>query len=206
MTTAGSRQSPQVELVARIANGLELRCTAHVPSGDISTGPIAEAIKLNANIIQHKPGYNSVIIARSREYAKKHNYTDIPFGMECKEAVQQTRKQVKKIPPSVLKIIVPVGSGMSLAGILWGLIDAKRKLKVTGIIVGADPIKRLDKFAPPFWRNMVSLTKIDTPYNKHIGGKIGNIDLDPIYEAKCLPYISPGNLFWIVGHRDQLKG
>jgi len=201
LVTAGSRQSPQVALVAKIAKGLNLPCSVHTPSGDITTGPVSEAVRFGADVFQHKPGYNSVIIARAREYAEKYKFTHIPFGMTCNEAVEQTRKQVSNIPQDILKIVAPVGSGMTLAGILWGLIDIKRKIKVTGVMVGAVPQKRLDLFAPPLWRTMVTLIKSDVPYEKHIIGKIGDVSLDPVYEAKCLPYLSSGNLFWIVGHR-----
>ena len=30
---------------------------------------------------------------------------------------------------------------------------------------------------------------------------IGDLELDKIYEAKCLPYLKDGDLLWIVGKR-----
>jgi len=28
------------------------------------------------------------------------------------------------------------------------------------------------------------------------------MELDPIFEAKCLPFLQPGDLFWVVGIRQ----
>ena len=75
-----------------------------------------------------------------------------------------------------------------------------------GIIVGADPIKRLDKYATEDWRNTVKLIKSDLPYHKEAGEIfLGDLVLDPIYEAKCLPFMEKDDLFWIVGLRASVK-
>jgi len=125
--------------------------------------------------------------------------------MECEEAINQTRKQIKNIPKNIKRIVVPVGSGMSLAGILHGIEDEELNIEVIGILVGANPVKRLDKFAPLFWKQMVTLIDCEIKYETHIKARLGDIDLDPIYEAKCLKYLEPGDLFWIVGHRDEIE-
>ena len=49
---------------------------------------------------------------------------------------------------------------------------------------------------------MVKIVKSTLPYHKeaeeiHLGGLL----LDPIYEAKCLPYLEKDDLFWVVGIR-----
>lgn len=204
LTTAGSRQSPQVYLVAAMAKALGLPFVAHVPEGDVSTGPVARAVAIGATVIQHRAGYNTVICARSREYAAEHGYTEIPFGMECEEAVTQTSRQVANVPDGVGRIVVPVGSGMSLAGVLWGLRNTGRRIPVVGVVVGSDPVERLDRYAPPSWREMVELVPSGVDYERHVAGAIGGVDLDPVYEAKCVPFVGPGDLFWIVGHRDPV--
>lgn len=200
LTTAGSRHSPQVHLVAVMAKALGLPSVMHVPKGDVE-GPVAEAKKLGSRIIQYNAGYNSVIIARSRKFAKMTGYTEIPFGMECEEAVTQTRAQVARIPSGVKRIVVPVGSGMSLCGILFGLLDIASKLSVIGIMVGADPIKRLDKYAPLNWYKMVQLIKAPQQYQQFVEASIGDVHLDPVYEAKCHQFLQQDDLLWVVGHR-----
>ncbi len=207
LTTAGSRHSPQAMLVATMANRLGLPCVIHTPKGDISSGPVADAVKLGADVIQHPHGYNSVIVKRCREYAAASGYTEIPFGMECPEAVRETRKQYSLSgigECGAERIVVPVGSGMSLAGILWGMKDARDTLPVLGVSVGASPIARLDKYAPPNWRDMVEIVESGTNYDKPLIRSIGDVDLDPHYEAKCEPFMKEGDLLWVVGHRERV--
>ncbi len=202
LVTAGSRESPQVNIVAHIAAELGIGCRCHVPSGPLL--PEVEAAKrVGADIVQHRPGYNSVIKARARSDARSRGWREIPFGMECDEAIEQTALQVKKIPKKVERIVVPVGSGMSLAGILHGLYRNKLNLPVLGVVVGADPTKRLDKYAPANWRDICELKHSDVDYHKekHVEFPIA---LDPIYEAKCVQFLRDGDLFWIVGIRQSL--
>lgn len=204
LVTAGSRQSPQVNIVAAIAERMGIPCRVHVPSGAM-TPELMNASAHGAEIVQHSPGRNSVIIARARADAKERGWTEIPFGMECHAAIEQTRRQVANIPPD-RRIVIPVGSGMSLSGLLHGLLDYGRQNPVIGVCVGADPEKRLDEYAPAGWRSMVTLVKAQTDY--HTPAAVCDYDgipLDPIYEAKCLPYLEPGDLFWIVGIRESAR-
>lgn len=200
LVTAGSRASPQVNIVAHIARRLGVPCRAHTPTGALSP-EVIEAQACGAEIIQHKAGYNSVIVARARADAAERGWVEIPFGMECEEATRQTRRQVREIPPEVKRIVIPVGSGMSLAGVLWGLREAGLSIPVLGVVVGASPQKRLDQYAPPGWSAMVTLVPAGLDYHKAVVAKVGGILLDPHYEAKTARFIQPGDLLWIVGIR-----
>jgi len=201
VVTASSRHSPQLVIVANIASYLGIPCLAIVPQG-INTPEIIRAIKAGAKITRCKPGYNTVIIARAKKLAIDIGYRYIPFGMECVEAVMQTASQVRDIPQDVKRVVAPVGSGMSLAGILKGLRTSDINVPVLGVIVGANPLKRLDTYAPLFWPKMVDLVKAPQPYEAHCDGvSLGGIPLDPVYEAKCVPFLRDNDLFWIVGRR-----
>ncbi len=200
LVTAGSRQSPQVNIVAQIAKHLNIPCRVHTPTGDLSS-ELLDAKAAGAEVVQHTPGYNTVIIARAREDAAELGWTNIPFGMECAGAVMVTSRQAENIP-NCKRIVVPVGSGMSLAGILWGLAHRHLEIPVLGIMVGADPTKRLKKYAPEWLRKRVlTLEPSGVDYHTNVDAKIDDIKLDPVYEAKCVPFIEPGDLFWIVGIR-----
>jgi 1-aminocyclopropane-1-carboxylate deaminase/D-cysteine desulfhydrase-like pyridoxal-dependent ACC family enzyme len=203
LCTAGSRSSPQVNIVAHIAKHLNIPCRVHTPQGELSPELIS-ARDAGATIVQHKAGYNNVIIARAREDAKRLNWTNIPFGMECWEAVYQTRTQVKDIPKEVKRIVIPVGSGMSLAGLLNGLrIDLGSRIPVLGIKVGADPTERLRKYGPVGVDWLVTLANSGLDYHAPaVTAQLDSIRLDSHYEAKCLPFLQPGDLFWIVGIRE----
>lgn len=206
LVTAGSRMSPQVNIVAHIARAKGIPCTAHIPSGRLSPEIIAAA-RAGARIVQHNPGYNTVIMKRAKDDAKERGWTEIPFGMECKEAVVQTRRQTENLPEEMERLVVPVGSGMSLAGILWGLLDRGKDCPVLGVCVGADPSGRLDKYAPKRWRSMVCL--MSSPLDYHLRALICHckgLRLDSIYEAKALPYLRPGDCLWVVGIRQTEAG
>lgn len=208
LVTAGSRASPQVNIVAHIARRLGIPCRVHTPRGKLSP-EVEMARRAGAEVVQHPGGYNNVIVARAREDAKERGWVEIPFGMECDEAVAQTRRSVPaKLPPGVERIVVPVGSGMSLAGILHGLRDHGHTVPVLGVVVGADPSKRLDHYAPQGWREQVTLVPSGSDYHRaaeaHLMVGAERVVLDPHYEAKAAPVLRPGDLFWIVGVRQTV--
>jgi 1-aminocyclopropane-1-carboxylate deaminase/D-cysteine desulfhydrase-like pyridoxal-dependent ACC family enzyme len=211
LVTAGSRSSPQVNIVAHIAAHLGMEARCHTPMGALS--PEVEAARVwGAEIIQHKAGYNSVIIARAHADALLPGRCEIPFGMECEEAVTQTRRQVANIPAGVQRIVIPVGSGMSLAGVLHGLIDRGIGVHVLGVCVGADPTKRLDMYGPNAllhgrdWRSMVTLVPSGSDYHKPaVETMLGDIKLDPHYESKCISFLCSGDLLWCVGIRATAR-
>lgn len=206
LVTAGSRQSPQANIVAQIARRLGVPCRVHTPQGELSPELLA-AKAAGAEVVQHPAGYNNVIVARAREDAAARGWTEIPFGMECEEAVRQTSRQVANLPPGAHRLVAPVGSGMSLAGILHGLVAAGRDdLKVLGVVVGADPEKRLDRYAPKGWRDRVTLVPSGLDYHAHAPKtRLAEIELDPVYEAKCLPFLLPGDVLWVVGRRQTAE-
>lgn len=200
LITAGSRHSPQVAIVSRIAQALKMKCRVHVPWG-ATTDEIEIAKNAGAEVITQKPGYNSVIVARCHTDALQHrDWVEVPFGMECYEAVNMTAEQVVNIPLEVKRIVMPVGSGMSACGVSKGLLSKHRSQTIVGVRVGADPIKRLDHFWPHWRKNMTLLTHY-LPYDKHVKATIGDVVLDEVYEAKALSYCEPGDLLWIVGVR-----
>lgn len=206
LVTAGSRSSPQVNIVAHIAKELGIPCRVHTPEGQASD-EVRAAISAGAERVSHKAGYNNVIVKRARDDAAERGWVEIPFGMEHPEAIMQTRRQAQNLPlepPEVQRIVVPVGSGMSLAGILHGLLDTEREVPpVLGVVVGADPTERLDEYAPAGWRDMVTLVPSGSKYDTPAKTTVWNgIVLDAHYEAKCLPFLAEGDLLWIVGVRQ----
>lgn len=206
IVTAGSRSSPQCNIVATIAQSMNIPCRIHTPRGEL--GPeIQSAKNRGAEIVQHFPGYNNVIVKRCRDDASESGWFEIPFGMECQEAVIQTMNQTTNLPwEEIKRIVVPVGSGMSLCGILYGIagIDEEKRPEVIGVCVGSDPVKRLNKYAPDDWEKLCKLVKSDIPYHKSPEiQEICGVKLDPIYESKCVPFLREGDLLWIVGLRGN---
>lgn len=202
--TAGSRQSPQVNFVAQIARALGVECRVHVPSGALTPELIA-ARAAGAEVVQHEYGYNSVIIARAMEDAADSGWVEIPYGMESPEAVEFTKPQVANLPRDAKRIVNSVGSGMTLAGILWGLLEHDIDIPVVGCYVGHPPEDRLDNHAPPQWRDMVEMVTDGTDYhdpakNTHYEGVL----LDPWYEAKAIPFLQPEDCLWVSAIRPSV--
>ena len=207
VVTAGSRHSPQVEIVAAIAKHYGMPCRAYVPAGG-ETEQTQAALDNGAVVERIRPGHNSVIVARAREYAQAHGWGEVPFGMETPVAVDMTARQVGNLPSALRRIVVPVGSGMTLCGVLQGLAaNGRRDISVLGVRVGADPAKRLARYAPPMYGG-VQLEMVHSVLKYDQRPEVTSyqgVELDPVYEAKCLPYLKPGDMLWVVGRRGLDK-
>ena len=208
LVTAGSKKSPQIQIVSFIANHYGVPFHAHCPQGEL--GQELEVAKSNgAEIIQHRAGYNNVSIKRARDDAEAMGYAEIPFGMECWEAVYQTALQVRSLlepykQGEFSRIIMPIGSGMSLSGVMWGMLYWGIDVPIVGVQVGGQYEKRLKTYAPA---NSIDLITKKSSYDYHKyyeNNQIGELKLDPIYEAKCLDFIQEGDLLWVVGVRDGI--
>lgn len=202
VVTAGSRHSPQVEIVGNICREYGLDFTAFTPEGELSDD--IQDLQDFATIFQVPFGRNSVIKSKAQVFAFKNNAFLIPFGMECYEAVSQTSTQVVNIPEEVKRIVVPVGSAMTLCGILHGLNKINRRIPVLGVSVGANPDRVMKAYAPPGWESFCKVVGSGVDYSKEVTAYLGSILLDPVYEAKCLPYLQKDDLLWVVGCRKSL--
>ncbi len=198
LITASSRSSPQMNIVARIGAKLGIPTCVHCPGGP-DTPELAEAKHWGMRVITERPGYNSVIVARAKRHAEATGDTYIPFGMECGRVQMTMATQVKNLPPCK-RVVIPVGSGMSLAGLLY----SHPGVPVLGVCVGANPVKRLDAWAPGLWRNMATLVDAGIDYHKPAPVTCyEGLELDPVYEAKCIPFLQPDDLLWVVGIRSS---
>lgn len=201
--TAGSRHSPQCEIVSCICENLNVHCHLFMPKGKETS--VIKTINNNylSEIHRTKIGYNSVICKWSRDFSEENNYYYIPFGMECFNNIEITKHQVKNIPNQVKRIIIPVGSGMSFISVLNGLEYYKRTdIEVLGVSVGKDITKNIEKYlnAPNI---KYTIVKSEVPYDKDIKDNIlCGITLDKTYEAKCISYVKPNDMLWIVGIRS----
>lgn len=209
LITAGARSSPQVNIVAHIGKFQGIPTRGHIPAGELLP-ELVEAQSYGMEIVQHKAGYNSVIIKRALDDAKANpSWTYIPFGMAGampepgNTILNATAAETFNLPfEHIKRIVVPVGSGVSLSGILSGLRFHDKNIPVVGVVVGAEPKKRLNHYAD---NRGSQVTLVEWPGAYHTPAETtewNGIELDPFYEAKCLPFLQPGDLFWIVGIRN----
>lgn len=203
IVSAGARISPQLERAALVAHALGIPCRLHTGAGR-DTPETATAARAGAEILRHRPGRLNVIKARFREDAARlaaAGWLVIPYGMEHDTYLEEVAHQAAHLPRTgYARIVVPTGSGMTLAGVLRGLDQADNPVPVLGVLVGGDPTERLDRYAPG-WRSRVETVTSRLPYERHAPNRLGDLILDPVYEAKCLPYLREGDLLWAVGIR-----
>ena len=196
-TTVGHRKSPQIHIVGTLCKKMGLAFTGHTPQGELP-----EAFN-GFNIVQHRAGYNNVIAARCHTYAKENGYYEIPFGMIDMGVIDLTSIQTFNVPLDTKRVVIPVGSGVNLCGILKAFRKRRLQIPIVGVVVGKSPVKLLDAYALYGWQSQVTLVDAKEKYS--VPAKVTEfcgIELDPIYEAKCLPFIKEGDLFWIIGIRN----
>lgn len=201
IVTAGSRQSPQCEIVSYICESLGVDCKVFMPRGAETS--VIKHINGNKHteIIRVQCGYNNVIVARAKEYSEDRNCGYVPFGMECAENVKVTSKQVQNIPVECKRIVMPVGSGMSFSSVVTGLTTYGISKPILGVRVGKDPSKIIREYAQGI--DFQDYEIVQSPYDYHdsVDAWVGDVNLDPIYEAKCRDFLEEGDCLWIVGHR-----
>jgi len=204
ITTAGNRNSPQINIISSIGKKLGIPVTAFT-----STGELGNEVKIaktkGADIKQVMYGYENVISSNAKKYSEKNNSLLIPFGMDTEEVHPLTARQVKNIPKDVKRIVVPVGSASSIIGIVKGVKEYRPDIKILGVVVGANPLRKLNKYVPD-WKKYAKLQRLSIPYQQPATiTNFKGIELDPYYEAKTIPYIKDNDLLWIVGVREGLK-
>ena len=75
-----------------------------------------------------------------------------------------------------------------------------RTLETVGVVVGAEP-RALHAHAWSY-RSPWSRYRSPLPYHKPAPRtNLAGLELDPYYEAKCLDFLEPGDLLWVVGRR-----
>lgn len=199
-----ARNSSVPGMVARMAAAYGLGMQLHIPAAARPYSPeVAAAVQAGVELHEERPGYMSVIASRARAAATERGWYHIPLGLEHQLGVDATAAQVVGLPAGVRRIVCSVGSGMMLAGVLWGLHrQPAAAVPVLGITVGQDPRRRLARYAPPPWEQMVELQPAAHGFHDEVEGAVGSLRLDPVYEAKCAALLQPGDLLWIVAHRD----
>ncbi len=212
LVTACNMHSPQAAIVAAIAQSMNMDCLVYVNKHSKPTPEVELARQYGARVLLAESTYDSVAELRAHQFVHSLRFVHerpwvlIPFGMKCQEAVEQTAKQVKGIPYTVKRIVVPVGSGMSLCGVLKGLQECKRDIPVLGVSVGRDPRSTIRMYGPKDYAQMCRIVTSNMAYGTPASQTLlGNIELDAIYEAKALPYLRLDDLFWCVGHRAHLE-
>lgn len=154
-----------------------------------------DAVSCGVRVVEHRPGYMSVLAARARDQAVADKYLAVGLGLDYPPAILETAKQCANIPRSIGRVVVAVGSGHMLEGIIKGLENEGLLVPVLGVCVGKVP-------DTSSWMDTplnVEFLDIGSDFHKPApNSRLGDIELNPYYEAKCIQYLREEDLFWIV--------
>jgi hypothetical protein len=203
-----ARVSPNHSWIAAVGKRLDIPVRLHTAHG-ATTEPMEIAERLGAEVVQHQPGYMSQVRKEAEKDAEQRDgWLSMPLAGKHKASHThnvQAVENLQGVADEAERIVAPMGSGFSVAGILEGLDRYDIDLPVLGVRVGIDVADTLDEWAPSDWRERDDFTMVesDLEYEERPETtSIAGVSVDPIYEAKALPYVEPNDLFYIVATRE----
>lgn len=208
MIVGCSAHSAMQIYVAAAARQTGVRGIVYTAKRKVRTEATEYAARLGTEIVEVRPAYLSVLRSRARERAATLG-TVVRWDPEL--ALLDTMAQVANLPPQVKRVVVPTGSGLTVAGVLAGLARQKHKARVLAVAV-SDMANRkaiLEKARRKAAGGLLvaklpdfELTYAKGGYGDWAAHKLpdGTI-LDPYYAAKAYPYLEKGDCLWVPGVR-----
>lgn len=198
----GGRYSNTAAAMAAAARAYDRVAVFHTSAG-ADTPEMIKAEKLGAVIHRHPAGYLSNVRARAHEYGRETGY---PVGLTHSEAVLATAAQVQNVAEAFERkeferIVIAVGLGVLLTGVLLGLRVFGASCPVRAVMVGGEPAYGFIRSYGPGLLARVTWERSDLAYGDRMPANIQGVLLDPVYEAKLVPGLRPGDLLWNSGSR-----
>jgi hypothetical protein len=196
-TIYAARNSVTPAVFAKVCQAYGVRGTVHTAKAKAPLSTAYQiAMRCGIAIIEHSPGYMTVLRSRAREQALRDRCLLVGFGLDYPPALIALSEQCANLPNDFGRLVVPVGSGNSLKGILRGLENFKRRVNVLGVCVGSIPdIPTNGLLVKSFLELRKSSMGFSTPARDTM---LGDLSLNPYYEAKCLEHLEPGDLLWLI--------
>ncbi len=195
----GGRRSNTAAAMAAAARERGAACHFWAPSGAM-TPELQKAIDLGATVNQVKPGYLSNCRAQAAKYADFHG---LPCGLVYDSAIDAVAAQVRSLldtPPT--RIVVASGGYVLLSGIVLGLRAYELPIPVLSVSVGGSHPPMAHYLGKRVNDPLVEHVSPDLPYEEAAQEtQYDGVRLDPFYEAKCIPFLEPGDLLWNSGIR-----
>ena len=203
LVVGGSRHSPMISRAARVAEHVGIACRFHVGRSNVLSAMEQDALDHGAKMCKHSDcPYLSVVLARAKKEADTRGWQYVPFGVDCEAHAREIARQVPPLPEFVKRIVVVVGSGMTLAGVLRGTAST---MPILGVNVSARSVEGLlDRRAPSDWKTRVNFVNAPEEFSTLVSDTVWHgIPLDPQYEAKAVRFMRDGDLLWIVSRRAE---
>jgi 1-aminocyclopropane-1-carboxylate deaminase/D-cysteine desulfhydrase-like pyridoxal-dependent ACC family enzyme len=216
--TATSIHSPQGLIIARVCQSLSLRCVVFSGTRNGRLGPmLVKAVATGAEHVAAPMGYENVLLDSMKKFRRDSGGYIVRFGINLEDEpdaiIGSTVEQCSNIPESVTTVVVPVGSGITAAGILLGLVKYRPDIKRIVLVQIAgydrrDTIIRICRRNLPRYESI----RLTIPYSRHFTRSVDGIRLDPVYEAKAHDWLlnqemadDPEVLFWLVGDSTAVR-
>ncbi len=218
IATASSIASPQAPIVSRVAKEFGLKSIIGYGNSKNPTAQLAmaECDYLGSELIQlsKTQGFNTVLYSKLKKLNQERPFFSVLFGYAVhthrESIVDQIADQIENVDCDVL--YVPMGSGVTLTGILEGRAKHDKQFKIVGLQpFGYDRGKSVESMLgrPLDWDN----------FTQHLGGfsyhrlvkKNVGFELDMIYESKSFMmmerFMDPKqtNCFWVIGNSNYIR-
>ncbi len=192
------RNSSVPGMLSRVCKHYGLVLRLWIPASSEPLPPVFVEAKSNGAILEEiRPGYMSVRMKRMTDHAEANKKViALGLGLDWRncgklETFEQTADVVcQAVFLPIKRVVVPVGSGVMFRAITYGIW---RNLPILGVCCGSPPRGSFD--------SNVTLVRSRHDFHDEVNAVIGGVKLDPVYEAKCLEHLQPGDLLWIVAHR-----
>lgn len=226
LLTATGVHSPQGLIIARVAAMFDLSCVLFVGATSVARAleghaMLRAAVRLGATIdATARVAYEPALAKTIDGWRARHRGAGFPirFGMNLDSdpasILGSTAAQCANIPDEVHTVVIPVGAGITAAGIITGCRTLRPNVKklLCIQIAGYDRRPVINKITPhrdyDFYMSRVY------PYATHVRRYVApRFPLDPIYEAKAHEYMMRSlpsverehTLFWIVGDSGYVR-
>lgn len=205
---AGSRQSPDLEMIGWICKAYDVTLECFMPTG-VETPTIKYLTNLgNVTIHRVENGYNNVLIARARDYVGDNpDLCLLPFMFQCRTAIESVMPQLSAIPNDAKRIIAYDESGILVLAIIMGLeYYGKHNIEVLGVTSAKEPYGIMSRY---LGRWLFDRPQITWSYRRvekqHKEGSMDfhGISLDLATDAQCVRFLDTNDMLWVSGNRIE---
>lgn len=224
LLTATGVHSPQGLIIARVAAAFDFACTLFVGATTTTRALAAHKMLRSAQALGAEIddscgiGYEPALAKTLDRWRAEHGRGyPIRFGMSVDSdraaIVDSTAEQAANIPDEITTVVIPVGSGITAAGIIEGV--RTRRPNVDRIIcvqiAGYDRRSKIDAITSH--RDYEFVTSTAYAYAKLVQRDVARgFHLDPIYEAKAHEHMMRRldvplgrTLFWVVADSGWVR-